>query len=138
MKKQLAIFSFASALSSGGKFLHLSAVSLRLDCKTSLHLFQVEEGRKMYQIQFTAKKMKTTKCLCNPFLDKPKQVFKQLTKGQITASDAAAQTRMLHYLCMYIQIHLYTFIYTQTHIHKKEAPIFFLLLNYELLLSPGY
>lgn len=58
----MPIFSFVSALSSGERLLHLSVVSLRLDCKTSLHLFQVQEGRKkMYQVEFIAQKTKDDK-----------------------------------------------------------------------------
>lgn len=47
-----------------------------------------------------------TKCLFNPFLYKLKWIFKQLIIGQIITSYAAGQTRMLQYVCMYIQIHL--------------------------------
>lgn len=98
------------------KLLAFICVSLKLDCETSLHLFQVEGGRKMYRIQSISKQGKKTKSLLNPLLHKLKHVFKQVIIGQIVTFYAAGQTRTLQCLCMYIQTHLYTstFIYTHT------------------------
>lgn len=126
-KKQLAIFSFISSISSGGRFLNLSGASLRLDCKTSLHLFQIEEGMKIYQMQFTAThthKKKTR--LSNAFLMKLIWFLKQLIVGLIIRCYAADQIKMLPYVCMYIYTFIYT--YTQVHINKKGSTHFFFLL----------
>lgn len=137
-KEQLLILSFISALSSGGlgSYIYLSC---RLGWTVKHHYIYLGEGRETNVTETThCENSKKTKCLFYLFLYTLKLAFKELIIGQIIKSYAAGQTRMLQYLCMYIKIHMYTFIYTHTRAHEKEAPIFSLVLNIELLLSPGY